>query len=85
MTPWQRLGIEENANKKDIKRAYATLIKEFRPDDSPVEFQQIREAYEYMLADLADAPVDTTSQEPSLIIALAQPELQLSDPEPTIP
>lgn len=50
MAPWQTLGVEPDANKKDIKRAYASLAKQFRPDESPGDFQRIREAYEAMLA-----------------------------------
>lgn len=49
MTPWEILGIAQDADKRDIKRAYGKLIKENRPDDSPEKFQQIRSAYEYML------------------------------------
>lgn len=54
MTPWQRLGVDRQASKRDIKRAYSKLIKTYRPDESPVEFQQIREAYELALDSIAD-------------------------------
>lgn len=43
------LGIDWDADERTIKRAYAKLIKEYRPDSSPVEFVRIREAYERAL------------------------------------
>jgi len=54
MTPWERLGVDQSADKRDIKRAYSKLIKSYRPDESPTEFQEIREAYEVMLANVSD-------------------------------
>ncbi len=50
MTPWQRLGIERDAAVADVRRRYAALIKEFRPESHPEEFARIREAYEIALA-----------------------------------
>jgi TPR repeat protein len=49
MDCWQRLGIAETADKREIKRAYAKLLKENNPEDRPAEFQAIREAYEQAL------------------------------------
>ncbi|MGQ2966720.1 MAG: TonB family protein [Methylophilus sp.] len=43
---YQILGIDSSADSKEIKRAYARLIKQFRPDTHPVEFGNIRQAYE---------------------------------------
>jgi len=59
MTPWEILGISQDADKRDIKRAYGKLIKENRPDDSPEQFQLIRSAYEYMLDSLSDSSAPT--------------------------
>jgi hypothetical protein len=46
MSFFETLGIDEYGDERDIKRAYAKLIKEFRPDTHPIEFARIREAYE---------------------------------------
>lgn len=45
-SPFEALGLEWGADERTVKRAYAKLIKEFRPDSHPVEFARIREAYE---------------------------------------
>jgi TonB family protein len=67
---YQILGIDSSANSKEIKRAYAKLIKQFRPDTHPVEFGNIRQAYEiasaqylHDLASLEQAPDDQAEHE----------------------
>jgi hypothetical protein len=45
-SPFETLGLEWDVDERTVKRAYAKLIKEFRPDSHPVEFARIREAYE---------------------------------------
>lgn len=58
MNIYQTLGIASNADSKEIRRAYARLIKEFRPETHPVEFGNIREAYEIALANFAAAQAE---------------------------
>lgn len=43
------LGVDWDADERTIKRAYAKLIKEYRPDSHPAEFARIRAAYENAL------------------------------------
>ncbi len=43
---WKILGIRPDASEKEIKRAYSTLIKQYRPHEHPEEFSKIRQAYE---------------------------------------
>jgi hypothetical protein len=50
---WTLLGIAPTADVREIKRAYARLLKQTRPDDDPEGFQRLREALE---AALAQAP-----------------------------
>lgn len=81
MNPWQTLGVEHGANKREIKRAYSKLIKQHRPDDSPSEFQNIRAAYEQLLATLSDpapAPGNT-------IASLGVPAIDLQTTEEAKP
>ena len=52
-SPWDLLGITPTADTRDIKRAYARLLKQTRPDDDPEGFQRLRAALE---AALAQAP-----------------------------
>ena len=39
------LGLTRDADERAIKRAYAALLRVHRPDDDPVGFQRINEAY----------------------------------------
>jgi hypothetical protein len=66
MTPWQTLGVAHDAAPRDVKRAYAALIKQYRPDSHPAEFARIREAYEVVLRQAewrAAQPVEETVEE----------------------
>ncbi|WP_339493066.1 J domain-containing protein [Pseudomonas sp. EA_15y_Pfl2_R67] len=49
MTCWVVLGLPEDADKRSIKRQYASLLKQHRPDEDPEGFQRLREAYEQAL------------------------------------
>jgi len=49
MDCWTLLGIEETADKRRIKSAYAKLLKQNHPEDKPQEYQSIREAYDHAL------------------------------------
>jgi hypothetical protein len=44
--PFELLGVAPDADERTIRRAYATLIKRFRPDRAPDEFQRIQAAFE---------------------------------------
>ena len=44
--PFELLNLERRVDARTAKRAYFKLIREFKPDRFPVEFQKIREAYE---------------------------------------
>lgn len=48
--PHELLGITGSAERKEIKRAYAALIRRFKPDHHPEHFRRIREAYEAVMA-----------------------------------
>ena len=39
-------GLKQDFDRKDLKRAYGRLIRQFKPETHPAEFQQIRKAYE---------------------------------------
>ncbi|NNN26043.1 MULTISPECIES: J domain-containing protein [Pseudomonas] len=49
MSCWEILGLEEEADERAIRRQYARLLKSTRPDEDPVAFQALREAYEQAL------------------------------------
>ena len=44
--PYELLGIPRGADIREIKRAYAQLLRQYRPDEHPAGFQKLREAFE---------------------------------------
>ncbi|WP_122314715.1 J domain-containing protein [Pseudomonas cichorii] len=71
MNCWSVLGLEPDTDTRSIKRQYATLLKQYRPDEDPEGFQRLREAYEQAL-DWAHEPQESkvfdhvTTLDPSL-------------------
>lgn len=51
--PHQILGIDSQAEKKEIRKAYAQLLRVYRPEDFPQEFNRLLDARDEMLAQLA--------------------------------
>ena len=47
--PWQLLGIAQTRDERAIKRAYAALLKQTRPEDDPAGFQRLRECRDWAL------------------------------------
>lgn len=43
---YELLGVDREADTKTLRRAYTRLIRKFKPDHFPDEFQRIREAYD---------------------------------------
>lgn len=55
--PWSVLGLDPAVSTdRDVKRAYARLVKQFRPDRDPESFQRIHSAYELALVQLQQDP-----------------------------
>ena len=46
---WEILGISPTSDIKAIKRAYAAKLKQTHPQDDPVAFQSLRQAYDWAL------------------------------------
>ena len=51
MTYYETLGIQKDASRNDVKRAYFTLVKKYPPEKNPEEFKRIRKAYEILYDD----------------------------------
>ena len=49
MSPWQILDVAHDVTVGGLRRHYAALIKQFRPETHPQDFARIREAYEVVL------------------------------------
>ena len=71
--PWDVLEIEQTDDKKVIKKAYAKLIRKYRPDEKPDKFQEINQAYQYALKLIVQVP-KTTKPEELVDIVLPKPE-----------
>ena len=61
--PFDLLGVAPGVNERDLRRAYARLIRTYKPEHSPEQFRRIREAYETVRGYAAyfttfDAPAD---------------------------
>lgn len=73
MNPWTLLGLDADADTRSIKRRYAQLLKQHRPDEDADAFQRLREAYEQALAHAAaqDQPWDDAAEQgqaPALVV-----------------
>jgi hypothetical protein len=59
--PWQILILDANtATERDVKAAYARLLKQHRPDADPEGFRRVREAYEVAIATIRDRDAQGT-------------------------
>jgi hypothetical protein len=46
--PYALLGVSPGDDERQVRREYIRLIRRFRPDHRPLEFQKIREAFEFI-------------------------------------
>lgn len=46
--PQEFFNLDANFDRKDLKRSYNLLLRQFKPEKFPAEFQRIRAAYEYL-------------------------------------
>ncbi|MHB1959743.1 MAG: J domain-containing protein [Acidobacteriaceae bacterium] len=46
--PYAMLGLGPDAEDEQIRAAYLAKLKQFPPDRSPAEFEQVRDAYELL-------------------------------------
>lgn len=61
--PWQILGLDKNtASERDVKRAYARLLKKHRPDDDPEGFKNLHRTYEQAKAELRAKAFEETTE-----------------------
>lgn len=49
MNPYRFLGLDESADERQIKRAYAAALRTARPDEDPERFQRLNQAYQAAL------------------------------------
>jgi hypothetical protein len=87
MSPWQSLGVAPDIAVADLRRRYAALIKEFRPETHPQDFARIREAYEVVLAHArrreALAAERAEAEDLEVAVAHVEPVLRAADDSTT--
>lgn len=64
MNAWEILGIEPTSDKKEIKKAYAKLLKQYHPEENPEKFKQIQVAYQQCLH--SDQEIESVSYEQNI-------------------
>lgn len=64
MNAWEILGIEPTSDKKEIKKAYARLLKQYHPEENPEKFKQIQAAYQHCLH--SDQEIESVSYEQNI-------------------
>ncbi len=79
--PFAVLGVERTVDRRSLKRAYTTLLREFTPEHFPDHFRRLREAYEIVLrqvewceARFVQQPIDSPEELPP-----AEPVQQIND------
>ena len=89
MTPWQALGVAPDIAVADLRRRYAALIKEFRPETHPQDFARIREAYEVVLSHArrreAAVAERVGAEEPAVAVAPFEEVPQIADDSTALP
>ncbi|MGZ8216912.1 J domain-containing protein [Methylomagnum sp.] len=50
-TPYEILGVDEDADDESIKKAYLRKVREFPPEQQGEAFRRVREAYEHIATD----------------------------------
>lgn len=63
LTAYKILGLESGSTPEEIKEAYATLSKQYHPEEHPEEFQRIHEAYTTLTRRRRNRTVENTYSE----------------------
>jgi hypothetical protein len=85
--PYRLLGVSRTVSKQDLRKAYLKLIRAYKPEHHPDEFQKIRQAYETLqpLAGQSDAFRDPIGDEVEISFSTGpEPEPRLTPAEPSV-
>lgn len=81
--PYRVLGLAPQARPEEIRAAYLRKVKEYPPERAPREFEQVREAYEFLSDPRRRALQMLLAADPKQPLAsLVEPERRFTGPEP---
>jgi hypothetical protein len=88
---YQLLAVQPGVERRDLKRAYTALLRQFKPEHFPDQFRRIRDAYETVLrhvewrerfAAQSNSPADEgAGANDAIVPEAAKPPLSLHQPE----
>lgn len=87
-SPWEVLGVQPGCSPSELKRAYALLLKQHRPDKDPEGFRLIRDAYEWMrengamFAAAVESPPESPTEPAPEPLATPAAEVSTAPPVP---
>lgn len=84
MDAWKLLGIGRDASVAEIRRAYAALLKQNRPDDDPEAFQRLLKARDVALA-FAERAITEQSASARVTEIVIAPREQAPEPPSGLP
>lgn len=84
MNPFELLGVDRDADEREIRRAYTARLRYTRPDDDPEGFQRLHDAYQRVL----QIRRHQANQPPPATLKVAEPASLLpaapsAEPRPT--
>jgi hypothetical protein len=80
--PFDALGVDDDADERTIKRAYARLLKTTRPDEDPAGFQRLHEAYQEALSLVREQALELAED---AHLAHVSPDRPAPDTPPRVP
>gem|GEM_PF-6478649 len=81
--PFQLLGVERGVTERDLKRAYTRRIKLFKPEQFPLHFRRLRDAYEWIKTHILPDP--TRSAPDQIVLDTASTLWEPPFRDPTAP
>ncbi|RKZ54058.1 MAG: molecular chaperone DnaJ [Candidatus Parabeggiatoa sp. nov. 3] len=84
-TPFDLLGLPENATDEAIKKAYLQKVRQYPPERAPEQFQKIRAAFEAIKTQQQRLKYQLFHHEPPSLNALLEHAQQSGTPQrPTV-
>ncbi len=72
--PFAVLGVDRRADETELRRAYARLIRVYKPEHAPEEFRRVRDAYEHAQQQLEQRRAWGNDDEPIARVVSAPPQ-----------